>query len=105
MDFPCIACGLCCQALTEETLPSLYSGSNVCRHFDSERGLCSNYDDRPLICRVEDSWKRTYKSVMSEKEFYLMNLDCCMQLAKHADRSDLVRRIETERNKLIEEID
>lgn len=104
MRFPCIACGLCCQALTEETLPSLYTGSNSCRYFDYDSRQCVIYENRPLICRVEESWKRTYRTVIDEKDFYLMNLECCLSLAKLADRLDYAQRIEFERNKLREEI-
>lgn len=79
--FPCTQCGLCCQNvhLAEET-QFLNRGDGVCRYYDAESKLCSIYQDRPDICRVDRMYKIHYKNLYSWDEFVDLNVQVCESL-------------------------
>ena len=56
--FPCDACGKCCRHvnLSEQT-SYLDRGYGICHYFNESTNLCSIYETRPLVCRVEDYYK------------------------------------------------
>ena len=67
MDFPCTSCGQCCKTvgkLLDTKLPDPFLQSlidsfpfdtvdNVCTML-GEDGLCTTYDDRPLLCNIKE---------------------------------------------------
>lgn len=76
--FPCTACGKCCRRvnLSEQT-SFLDRGDGACQYFNEQTSLCNIYENRPLVCRVEDYYK-TYLSHLYEwDEFVKINLDIC----------------------------
>ena len=55
-------------------------GDGVCRYLKGN--LCSIYEDRPLLCRVDESYEIYYKSLISKKDFYRMNYKACEKINK-----------------------
>lgn len=76
--FPCYKCGLCCQNVdkSEET-KFLDRGDGTCRHYDEETKLCTIYETRPDICRVDKQYELNYKEQYSWQEFTELNLIAC----------------------------
>lgn len=79
MMFPCDQCGACCRNLH---LSSLYAeldrGDGVCKYLSGN--LCSIYESRPLLCRIDESYEKFFKDVMSIEEYYRMNQEVCKAL-------------------------
>jgi len=80
-SFPCNSCGKCCRRvnLSELTI-YLDRGDGVCQHFNEVSNLCNIYNDRPLICRVEDYYKTYLSDQIGWDEFVKINLDICEKL-------------------------
>ena len=77
--FLCDKCGKCCRNLKKSSLfAELDRGDGVCRYL--EGNLCSIYDTRPLLCRVEDCYNLFFKDSMSKEEFYNLNYKVCQDL-------------------------
>lgn len=76
--FPCSACGKCCKrvGLSEHTA-FLDRGDSTCLYFDEESNLCTIYENRPLVCRVEDYYKTYLTEICSWEEFVQINRDAC----------------------------
>ncbi len=81
LSFPCTACGQCCKKvnLSEQT-DYLNRGDGTCRHFSDSSLLCTIYEDRPLICRVEDYYEKHLSHLYEWDGFVKMNLEVCEQL-------------------------
>ena len=81
MMFPCDKCGACCRNID---LSSLYveldRGDGVCRYLFEN--LCSIYDERPLLCRVDESYEKIFAGRMSKEEYYRLNHVACDKLKK-----------------------
>jgi hypothetical protein len=79
MEFLCSSCGACCRSLGKEVgeevgLPVNEDGS--CAHLIGT--LCSIYDDRPDVCRVDKLFENHFKdSGISRKELYILNTRAC----------------------------
>lgn len=80
MPFPCTACGLCCQKvhLSEQTA-WLNRGDGVCQHYDELTKLCSIYENRPLVCRVEDYYQVYLLDKIKWQDFVQLNVVICKQ--------------------------
>lgn len=79
MMFPCDKCGACCRNLHLSPLyAELDRGDGVCKYLSEN--LCSIYESRPLLCRVDESYEKFFKEVMSIEEYYRINLDACKKL-------------------------
>jgi Fe-S-cluster containining protein len=77
--FECDKCGLCCSYLGESTIyASLDRGDGVCKYLDGN--LCSIYENRPLLCRVDESYEKLFSNEMTRKEFYMLNYKGCLEL-------------------------
>ena len=62
-SFSCDKCGLCCQNIGNTTeLDFLNRGDGICKHFDPHHLLCTIYEKRPLICRVDEGYSLFQKS-------------------------------------------
>ena len=44
--------------------------------------LCSIYDFRPLLCRVDECYEKFFKDTMSLEEYYKANYDACNKMKK-----------------------
>ena len=82
--FPCNACGKCCRHvnLSEQTA-YLDRGDGVCHYFNESTNLCSIYETRPLVCRVEDYYKTYLTHICDWDEFIVINQKICEQLQKY----------------------
>lgn len=77
--FQCDKCGLCCRNLH---LSSLYAdlddGTGKCMYLQGN--LCSIYDIRPIICRIDDCYDLYFATLMSRDEYYRQNYAVCKKL-------------------------
>jgi Fe-S-cluster containining protein len=80
-SFPCAKCGLCCRMLKDiPALAAFDNGNGVCRYL--ENNLCSIYENRPMICNVEAMYSAFFKSIMSKKDFIIINIKSCKKITE-----------------------
>lgn len=79
--FNCDKCGMCCRNLDKSKIyAELDSGNGVCKYL--EGNLCSIYETRPLLCRVDDSYGAYFANIMSREEYERLNYEACILLKK-----------------------
>jgi Fe-S-cluster containining protein len=88
MSFPCTGCGACCRHIDrakdmintspELNFPYTWDETGKCEMLDND-GKCKVYDNRPLLCNVDELMK-FYG--MSKKKFYTINIEGCHALMK-----------------------
>ena len=84
--FICDKCGECCRNLDKSSIyDSLHNGNGVCRYLKNNE--CSIYDERPLICRVDESYDIFFKERLPYEEYIQLNYECCKQLKMNAKKS------------------
>lgn len=77
--FKCDCCGCCCRNLDKSDLYSdLDRGDGVCRYLTDN--LCSIYDVRPLLCRIDECYERFFQQEMGIDEYYMLNEKECRRL-------------------------
>ncbi len=77
--FQCSKCGECCRNLNNSDLfRNLHRGDGVCIYLDGN--LCSIYEKRPLLCRVDESYEKYFKEQYSLEEYYNLNYQGCRNL-------------------------
>ena len=82
--FECDKCGCCCRHL--DMLPlyaELDSGNGVCRYLDGN--LCSIYENRPLLCRIDECYEKFFSEKISLEEYYSLNRQICEMLKRKDD--------------------
>ena len=80
--FHCDQCGECCRNLDKSPLyKDLDRGDGVCRYLCGN--LCSIYETRPLLCRVDACYELFFQELVSRDEFYEMNYRVCRKFKKH----------------------
>ena len=78
MNFPCYKCGLCCTHVNvAEATRFLDRGDGICYHYNDAKNLCSIYEDRPDICRVDKQYTLNYSHQYSWEDFVQLNLLAC----------------------------
>lgn len=81
MMFPCTKCGACCRHVDRSPLyAALDRGDGVCRYLSGN--LCSIYETRPLLCRVDLCYEMFFAGQMTKEEYYRRNLAACEELQK-----------------------
>ena len=79
--FKCDKCGMCCRNLDKSDIyRELHNGDGVCIYLDGN--LCSIYENRPLLCRVDESYEIYFKDRMSLNEYYEANYEICSKLKR-----------------------
>lgn len=74
--FECDKCGECCRHVNLNPLYSdLDRGDGVCRFL--EGNLCSIYQQRPIKCRIDESYDLFFHTYLSKEEYYRLNYDAC----------------------------
>lgn len=74
--FKCDMCGECCRNLDKSLLyADLDMGNGVCRYLNGNK--CSIYDNRPLLCRIDESYETFFKDVITISEYYRLNYEAC----------------------------
>lgn len=82
MMFECDKCGECCRHLSLSPLyRELDRGDGVCRFLQGN--LCSIYQSRPLLCRVDESFNLLFHGIMSRDEYYRLNHEVCTKMKNH----------------------
>lgn len=77
--FKCDCCGECCHNLDKSDLyKELNRGDGVCKFL--MENLCSIYDNRPLLCRIDDSYDIYFKDRYTKEEYYKLNYEVCKKL-------------------------
>ncbi len=80
--FPCTQCGACCRHVNlSELTVYLDRGDGICHYYDLDSRLCSIYENRPEICRVEVYYQKYLKKQYTWDKFVELNLIACKQLA------------------------
>lgn len=67
--------------------------NGVCSKFDRETRECTIYEDRPMICRVDDFYHKYMKHQTDLKYWYAYNASMCDKMINQAglDKSYLVK--------------
>ena len=79
--FRCDKCGQCCRNLHLSPIyDALHDGDGVCRYLRGN--LCSIYETRPLVCRVDASYEAFFREQMTYEEYVQYNYKCCAILKK-----------------------
>ena len=78
-----LPCGRCNGTGQTKEKCAECDGTGKCRFLDGN--LCSIYNDRPLICRVDDAYEAYFKDVMSKDEYYQENYRTCVYLKNRRD--------------------
>ena len=74
--FKCNKCGICSRNLDKSDLyKQLDRGDGVCKYLN--KNLCSIYQERPLICRIDESYEAYFSEVYSKEEYYKLNYEAC----------------------------
>ncbi|MBE5899890.1 MAG: YkgJ family cysteine cluster protein [Lachnospiraceae bacterium] len=77
----CSQCGACCKHLEQsEIYKELDRGDGTCIYLADNK--CSIYDERPLVCRVDDCYYIFFKDQMTLEEYYRLNYEACDLLKK-----------------------
>ncbi|EKB13683.1 TPA: YkgJ family cysteine cluster protein [Aeromonas veronii] len=85
--FKCDGCGHCCENLQRnEVMQDMHSGDGICHFFNKVSRKCNIYENRPLVCRVDDYFRLHMVGSMSKSEYYKANIHYC----------DLIKKINKE---------
>ena len=77
--FKCTCCGECCRNLGKsDVYKELDRGDGTCKYLDGNK--CSIYDERPLLCRIDESYEVYFREQYSLEEYYEFNYSICKQL-------------------------
>lgn len=80
--FECSKCGECCRHLSLSDLyRELDRGDGVCKYLSGN--LCSIYESRPVLCRVDESFDLFFQGNMSRAEYYRLNYEACKKMKMH----------------------
>lgn len=79
--FKCNKCGECCRNLNKSPIyKDLHCGDGVCRHLVGNE--CSIYEERPIICRIDESYELFFRDKMSYEDYLQLTYKCCEILKK-----------------------
>lgn len=79
--FPCNACGMCCRHVhLSELTRALDRGDGICRNLDNSTSLCSIYESRPDVCRVDLMYRQYFQEHQTWSVFVAKNMQACEQL-------------------------
>ena len=77
--FKCDKCGICCKSLAGIPIyKDLDRGDGTCMYLKDN--LCSIYEQRPILCRVDDAYNKYFKQRMLLEEYYNENYKICKLL-------------------------
>ena len=83
--FQCDRCGICCRNLKKSNLyKDLDRGDGVCRYL--ENNLCTIYDTRPILCRIDESYKIYFEKIMNKEDYYKLNYEACKILKRNKEK-------------------
>lgn len=78
--FKCDKCGLCCKSLAGNPIyAELDRGDGICKYLN-DKNLCSIYNERPTLCRVDEAYNLYFKNCMTLEDYYNENYKVCNML-------------------------
>lgn len=81
--FPCSSCGACCRRVGAITAgKALDRGDGICMHLDTDTNLCTIYETRSDICRVDRQYILNYADQMNWAGFVALNISACEMMQK-----------------------
>ncbi len=84
MNFPCTCCGECCKNIGHiASLKKFDCGNGVCKNL-SNTNLCKIYNQRPLICKIDELYNKFFSKHINKQTFYQKNMDACNVLQKNS---------------------
>lgn len=57
------------------SMNNLHDGDGICRYLLGNE--CSVYNERPLICRIDESYEVFFKDEMSYEDYLQLTYECC----------------------------
>ncbi len=76
--FHCEKCGSCCRHIDLSPLyQELDRGDGICKYLSGN--LCSIYEKRPLLCRVDASYDIFFHNLMEKDTYYQYNYGFCKE--------------------------
>ena len=79
--FPCTKCGLCCmRAGTVENFPYKTDYNGVCEKYDLQKRECTIYEDRPIVCRIDDYYDKYLSANMDRNHWHHYNAQMCNKM-------------------------
>jgi hypothetical protein len=79
--YNCEQCGCCCRNLDKsEIYASLDRGDGVCIYLKGND--CSVYENRPLLCQIDESYEKFFSHLITREDYYRMNKQACVNLKK-----------------------
>lgn len=79
--FICDQCGECCRHLDRSVVyAELNRGDGVCKYLVEDK--CSIYENRPLLCRVDECYEIYFKDQYTRDEYERINYEVCNLLKK-----------------------
>lgn len=79
--YNCERCGACCRNIDKSIyFAALDKGNGVCINLDENTNLCKIYEQRPLLCNINEAYEVYFKKIMSLDEYYTENRRACEYL-------------------------
>lgn len=79
--FPCTNCGACCKSIAGiDFLAEFDLGNGHCKFLNAENNQCAIYQERPSLCRIDESYEKIFFNQFSKEEFYKINAIACNEL-------------------------
>jgi Fe-S-cluster containining protein len=83
----CSKCGLCCKHAGQVTgFPEETDEKGCCVHLKDNK--CSIYENRPLICRVDDFYEVVKSKFENKDQYIAMNITVCNTLIRQNKLDD-----------------
>lgn len=74
--FTCDQCGECCRHLDRSAVyAELNRGDGVCIYLAGD--MCSIYENRPLLCRVDECYEVYFKDQYTRDAYEKLNYEVC----------------------------
>lgn len=87
--FDCDRCGLCCKKVgSSEVYKHMDRGDGICLYFNINTNLCTIYETRPLICRIDEAYEHSFKHLLHKEEYYTLNYLSC-ELLKRQEKQKM----------------
>lgn len=84
MMFPCDCCGCCCKNIGGSPIyKGLDRGDGICKYLSGN--LCMIYENRPVLCRVDDCYELYFYKSMRREEYYKLNMEVCKMLKEREE--------------------
>ncbi|QQP87508.1 YkgJ family cysteine cluster protein [Skermanella sp. TT6] len=86
--FACSSCGHCCRQLQRHALyRELDRGDGICRHFSESSNLCTIYESRPDLCRIDQMYEALFAAHMTRSDYHAATHAACLALQSDASAS------------------